>query len=141
MLCAKAQWKTKKGAVLGSAARLTSALKHGTLTEHLSYSELCEVTVSETFQNRLFCGDNLEILREYLSDASVDLIYLDPPFNSNRNYNVLFRDESGIEADAQITAFEDTWHWDRNARNTYENLLTETPDRISRMIEALRAIR
>lgn len=96
--------------------------------------------MSETFQNRLFCGDNLEILREYIPDASVDLIYLDPPFNSNRNYNVLFRDESGIEADAQIIAFEDTWHWDRNARNTYENLLTETPDRISRMIEALRTI-
>lgn len=96
--------------------------------------------MSETFQNRLFCGDNLEILREYIPDASVDLIYLDPPFNSNRNHNVLFRDESGIEADAQIIAFEDTWHWDRNARNTYENLLTETPDRISRMIEALRTI-
>jgi site-specific DNA-methyltransferase (adenine-specific) len=71
------------------------------------------VAVSEPSQNRLFWGDNLAILREYLPDASVDLIYLDPPFNSNRNYNVLFRDESGTEADAQITAFEDTWHWDR----------------------------
>ncbi|MBM4423378.1 MAG: site-specific DNA-methyltransferase, partial [Chloroflexi bacterium] len=62
-------------------------------------------------RNTLFYGDNLDILREYIETESVDLIYLDPPFNSNRSYNVLFKDESGREADAQITAFEDTWHW------------------------------
>ncbi len=62
-------------------------------------------------ENTLFYGDNLNILREYIPDESVDLIYLDPPFNSNRNYNVLFKDESGSESEAQITAFEDTWHW------------------------------
>jgi DNA modification methylase len=53
--------------------------------------------------NTLYYGDNLKILREYIKDESVDLIYLDPPFNSNRNYNVLFRNESGTEAEAQIT--------------------------------------
>jgi site-specific DNA-methyltransferase (adenine-specific) len=58
--------------------------------------------------NTLYYGDNLKILREYIKDESVDLIYLDPPFNSNRSYNVLFKDESGVEADSQITAFEDT---------------------------------
>jgi len=58
-------------------------------------------------QNTLFYGDNLDILREYVPDESVDLIYLDPPFNSNRSYNVLFKDESGSEAEAQITAFDD----------------------------------
>jgi site-specific DNA-methyltransferase (adenine-specific) len=61
--------------------------------------------------NKLYYGDNLDILRGY-PPASVDLIYLDPPFNSNRDYNVIFRDESGNRSDAQLLAFEDTWHWD-----------------------------
>ena len=61
-------------------------------------------------QNTLFYGDNLPILREHVTDESVDLIYLDPPFNSSRSYNVLFKEESGQESGAQITAFEDTWH-------------------------------
>lgn len=69
-------------------------------------------------QNTLFYGDNLQILREYIPDESIDLIYLDPPFNSNRTYNVLFKDESGQNSEAQITAFEDTWR-DRAAENTY----------------------
>ena len=54
--------------------------------------------------NTLYYGDNLDILREYIADASIDLVYLDPPFNSNRNYNVLFKDERGAESEAQITA-------------------------------------
>jgi site-specific DNA-methyltransferase (adenine-specific) len=61
--------------------------------------------------NTLFYGDNLDILREYIASNSVDLVYLDPPFNSSRNYNVLFKDESGQHSEAQITAFEDTRHW------------------------------
>lgn len=61
--------------------------------------------------NTLFYGDNLDILREHIADESVDLIYLDPPFNSNRSYNVLFKNEAGTESESQITAFEDTWHW------------------------------
>ena len=59
--------------------------------------------------NRLYYGDNLEVLRESIAAESVDLIYLDPPFNSNANYNVLFKSKGGEGADAQITAFEDTW--------------------------------
>jgi site-specific DNA-methyltransferase (adenine-specific) len=74
--------------------------------------------------NTLYYGDNLNVLREHISSASVDLIYLDPPFNSNRNYNVLFKDEHGKEADSQITAFEDTWHWNAAAKATYEQLVT-----------------
>jgi adenine specific DNA methylase Mod len=69
--------------------------------------------------NTLFYGDNLAIMREYIPDESVDLVYLDPLFNSNRNYNGLFKDESGKEAEAQIKAFEDTWHWSRAAEETY----------------------
>ncbi len=89
-------------------------------------------------QNTLFYGDNLEILREYIPDKSIDLIYLDPPFNSNRNYNVLFKDESGQDSEAQITAFEDTWHWNQAAENTYSELIHNAPEQVSRMISALR---
>jgi DNA modification methylase len=88
--------------------------------------------------NTLFYGDNLPILREYIPDQSVDLIYLDPPFNSNRSYNVLFRDESGQEAEAQITAFEDTWHWNESAEATYAELVAGTGGRVGEMIAALR---
>ncbi len=88
--------------------------------------------------NTLFYGDNLKILREYIPSESVDLIYLDPPFNSNRNYNVLFKDESGQDSEAQITAFEDTWHWNHIAEQTYDELVTQSPDHISKMIVALR---
>ena len=59
--------------------------------------------------NILYYGDNLDILRRYVQDATVDLVYLDPPFNSNRDYNVIFKDESGQKSDAQIVAFDDTW--------------------------------
>jgi len=90
------------------------------------------------WKNTLYYGDNLEILREYIPRESVDLIYLDPPFNSNRNYNVLFKDESGKEAEAQITAFEDTWHWNEKAEQTYQALVTESSEGISNMIGALR---
>jgi site-specific DNA-methyltransferase (adenine-specific) len=60
--------------------------------------------------NVLYYGDNLDILRRYLPDGAIDLVYLDPPFNSNRDYNVIFRDESGNATGAQLLAFEDTWH-------------------------------
>jgi adenine specific DNA methylase Mod len=60
--------------------------------------------------NTPYYGDNLKILRDYINDESVDLIHLDPPFNSNRNYNVLFRNESGSDSESQITAFGDMWH-------------------------------
>jgi DNA modification methylase len=87
--------------------------------------------------NRLYYGDNLDILQHHIETASVDLVYLDPPFNSNRNYNVLFKDESGAAADAQISAFGDTWHWGHAAEETYADLLTSGPVAIRQMIEAL----
>ncbi len=90
-------------------------------------------------KNRLYYGDNLEILRnrEYFPDECVDLIYLDPPFNSNRNYNVLFKSEAGADSEAQITAFEDTWHWGETAEDTYRDLITVAPEKVSTAIEAL----
>jgi len=64
-------------------------------------------------ENVLYYGDNLDILRRYVKDESVDLIYLDPPFKSNQNYNVLFKEQDGTRAASQIRAFEDTWTWDQ----------------------------
>ncbi len=94
--------------------------------------------MSQFPKNTLFYGDNLPILREYLADESVDLIYLDPPFNSNRNFNVLFKDESGEEAPAQIRVFEDTWHWNVVAEQTYQDLVTTGQPQVSMLISALR---
>ncbi len=61
--------------------------------------------------NQLYYGDNLDVMRGSIRDESVDLVYLDPPFNSNASYNVLFRAPSGEQSQAQIEAFDDTWHW------------------------------
>ena len=68
-----------------------------------------------TAKNLLFYGDNLYVLRNRIPSNSVDLVYLDPPFNSNRSYNVLFRHRSGAEAQAQIEAFDDTWIWSQES--------------------------
>lgn len=73
--------------------------------------------------NALVYGDNLDVLRRYIPDESVDLVYLDPPFNSNANYNVLFKDKSGQDSAAQIEAFGDTWHWDQSASATMHEVL------------------
>lgn len=74
--------------------------------------------------NTLYYGDNLEVLREYVPAASVDLVYLDPPFNSNATYNVLFAEQDGTQAASQIKAFEDTWHWDQAASRAYEEVVS-----------------
>ena len=89
-------------------------------------------------KNKLYYGDNLYVLREYIPDESVNLIYLDPPFNSNRNYNVLFAEENGQDSEAQIKAFDDTWHWDKSAVESYNEIVKNTPHKVSKMIQALR---
>ncbi len=89
--------------------------------------------------NTLFYGDNLPILRDHIADASVDLVYLDPPFNSSRNYNVLFRNESGVESEAQIQAFVDTWHWNQAAAAQYHELITGEHLAVGTMIAAFHA--
>ena len=94
-------------------------------------------TAHET-PNRLYFGDNLDILRRYVTDASVDLIYLDPPFNSNATYNVLFRERSGEESAAQITAFEDTWHWGWESLTAFEDMVTQGPEKVGSLLAALR---
>ena len=85
--------------------------------------------------NVLYYGDNLEVLRDHVATDSVDLIYLDPPFNSNVDYNVLIRESSGASPYAQIKAFTDTWHWTEPAEATYNELVTSTTPRISKAIQ------
>jgi adenine specific DNA methylase Mod len=65
----------------------------------------------QVWRNKLYYGDNLDLLRQEVAKDSIDLIYLDPPFNSNRAYNVLFNEKGGDESPAQIEAFDDTWVW------------------------------
>jgi len=92
-------------------------------------------------QNTLYYGDNLQVLRDHVPDESVDLIYLDPPFNSNASYNVLFREKTGEESPAQIRAFTDTWEWTQKAEWTYEvDILqnSRVPSAIKEMISAFR---
>ena len=93
----------------------------------------------EAAPNRLYFGDNLSILREHVADASVDLIYLDPPFNSNSTYNVLFRERSGDESAAQITAFDDTWHWSLESERAYQDVVSHGPAKAGELLAAMRA--
>jgi DNA modification methylase len=87
--------------------------------------------------NHLYYGDNLPVLRRYIDDESIDLIYIDPPFNSNANYNILFKGQDGGRATAQIKAFTDTWRWDQGASQAYDELM----DYGGKVAEALRAFR
>ena len=91
--------------------------------------------------NTLYYGDNLSILREHVPDESVDLVYLDPPFNSNASYNVLFKEQSGEASPAQIRAFTDTWEWTLEAERTYEReimLNPATPVNVKEMVSGFR---
>jgi site-specific DNA-methyltransferase (adenine-specific) len=73
--------------------------------------------------NVLYYGDNLDVLRRYVKDESVDLVYLDPPFKSNQDYNILFKEHDGTKAAAQIKAFEDTWRWDESAAEAFHDVI------------------
>ena len=88
--------------------------------------------------NVLYYGDNLDILRnrEHFPDESVDLIYLDPPFNSNRSYNVLFSESTGAASEAQIEAFEDAWHWGQATAKAYEEVMSGPYQKVARLLKA-----
>ena len=89
--------------------------------------------------NHLYYGDNLDVLRESIRDESVDLIYLDPPFNSNATYNILFRAPSGEASQAQIEAFEDTWHWNDAAERAFDDVMQSGNAQAADMLRALRS--
>jgi site-specific DNA-methyltransferase (adenine-specific) len=93
--------------------------------------------VTSAWKNKLYFGDNLAVLREHVKDETVDLIYLDPPFNSAATYNVLFKETSGRRSAAQITAFDDTWHWGIEAEAAYHDIVTGG-GKLSELIQALR---
>lgn len=88
--------------------------------------------------SHLFYGDNIEILRENIPDESVDLIYLDPPFNSDANYNVLFKAPTGEQSQAQIEAFEDTWHWKAKAEEAFDQAMSSGNTNVAEMVCAMR---
>lgn len=92
------------------------------------------------WKNRLYFGDNLKILRDpkRFPDEFVDLVYLDPPFNSSATYNVLFAEKSGKKSAAQIKAFEDTWEWGLEAEQAFEDILQTAPARLAEMIRSFR---
>jgi len=90
--------------------------------------------------NTLYFGDNLEVLRRHIADESVDLVYLDPPFNSNADYNVLFAEKSGQRAHAQIQAFEDTWEWDAEAAANFADAVANGGQPVAKAMMALRTL-
>ena len=99
------------------------------------------MTTQPTPTNTLYYGDNLTVLRDHIPTESVDLVYLDPPFNSNASYNVLFKERTGEESPAQIKAFTDTWEWTQETQYTYEHdiiLNPATPAAVKEMITAFR---
>jgi len=94
--------------------------------------------LGELRTNVLYFGDNLEVLRKHVPDGSVDLIYLDPPFNSRRDYNILFKENGGLDSEAQIKAFSDTWHWStRSAQDAYHDVVLKGPPRVGQLLESL----
>ena len=88
--------------------------------------------------NQLYYGDNLDILRTHLPDESVDLIYIDPPFNSNQAYNVIFSEADGSSSQAQIQAFEDTWRWGETTEQAYHELIGTAPPLLVETIKSFR---
>jgi DNA modification methylase len=87
----------------------------------------------------LYYGDNLDVLRRYVEDESVDLVYLDPPFNSSKDYNVLFLEQDGTRSAAQVKAFKDTWEWDETAARVYHELV-EGGGNLSKAMQAFRLV-
>jgi site-specific DNA-methyltransferase (adenine-specific) len=89
--------------------------------------------------NHLYYGDNLPILRESVADSSVDLVYLDPPFNSNANYNLLFKSPEETGSHAQIEAFGDTWHWTQEAEDAFDEVMKSGHRDVAELLRAMRA--
>jgi len=87
--------------------------------------------------NLLYYGDNLDILRRYIKEESIDLVYLDPPFKSNQDYNVLFAEQDGSRSKAQIKAFVDTWRWDIGSEEAYREVV-EFGGKVSQVMQAFR---
>jgi site-specific DNA-methyltransferase (adenine-specific) len=94
----------------------------------------------EGWKNQLYFGDNLDVLRKHIQVASIDLIYLDPPFNSNATYNMLFKEPSGEQSAAQIAAFEDTWKWGPQAEEAFDEAVLSGPPPLAELLKALHQV-
>ena len=92
------------------------------------------------WKNQLYFGDNLDVLRKHIQVASIDLIYLDPPFNSNATYNMLFKEPSGEQSAAQIAAFEDTWIWGPQSEEAFDEAIMTGPPQLAELLKALRQV-
>lgn len=90
--------------------------------------------------NALYYGDNLDVMRESIATESVDLIYLDPPFNSQASYNVLFKTVLGQKSQSQIEAFVDTWHWRQEAEIAFDQVLRSGNTNAADMLRAMRSV-
>ena len=92
-----------------------------------------------TKSNHLYYGDNLEIVRAHIKDETIDLIYLDPPFNSQATYNVLFNASSGQQSEAQIEAFDDTWHWHPPTEKAFDEVMQSGNTDVAELLNAMRS--
>lgn len=88
--------------------------------------------------NKLYYGDNLDVLRRHVPDESVDLIYLDPPFHSGKNYNIFFRNPAGIASEEQVRAFKDTWWWGTEAALGFDEVV-DAGGNVAQAMVALRS--
>jgi site-specific DNA-methyltransferase (adenine-specific) len=86
----------------------------------------------------LYFGDNLDVLREHVADASVDLIYLDPPFNSKATYAILFRSPDGSKSSSQIKAFEDTWSWNDSSEQAFDDVMGAGRTDVANLLRSMR---
>lgn len=125
----------------GLSTKSQNAVFFGVSTSGATLSHMAESQASQVF----YYGDNLHVMREWIGDETVDLIYLDPPFNSKRTYNMLFKEHDASPSEAQRRAFDDYWTWGREAEDAYEAVLrprrrTHVPARLSSTIEMLRGV-
>ncbi len=89
--------------------------------------------------NTLYYGDNIDVLRDNVKDETVDLVYLDPPFNSKRDYNLLFKTPAGHESESQVTAFVDSWHWGEQAEIEFAQILHQPNTQLAEMMRGFRS--
>ena len=122
----RAKIKKRKGALPGRSGNKICGARFGS-----------DRIASE--MNSLYYGDNLSVLRNEIRDESVDLVYLDPPFNSQANYNVLFRSTAGEKSKAEIEAFEDTWHWNEHAERAFDEVMSGQNANAAEMLRSMRA--
>lgn len=97
------------------------------------------INKNNKMENHLYYGDNLQVLRDSIPDESIDLVYLDPPFNSQANYNILFKAPTGEQSKAQIEAFEDTWHWNDSAERAFDEVMQSGSTDAAEMLRAMRS--